>query len=468
MKKIPFWDSFKFKVTLLLIVSLLSITTLSIFLVYKHTLDSQFQELRNRLMAIAQTAVLAIDVDTLLEVPLNKEGINSAQYKVIADKLKAIKEANPSVWYIYIMAKTEKAGIWQFVVDPFPSGRMGRKAVVTSYPGDRYEAGRFPEMLKGFNGPSADKKLEQDEWGITLSGYAPIKDSNGNPVAVLGVDITADSVYLTQKEIERRAVFVLIVGMIISLALGTFISANVAHPVEKLREATSRIAAGSLEYRVHNIAGRDEIGELARAFNKMAGDLNDSRDKLMDYFYRTVQSFVRILEAKHQYTRGHSERVADYAQKIALKMGLTPEKVKLLGEIAILHDIGKIGVQESILNKPGKLTESEWAEIRRHPLIGEDILKPIILNEEMLAIVRGHHERYDSNGYPDKIGSGAINTFAAIVSVADAYDAMTSSRSYRQALSRQEAIDEIRKNRGLQFSPEIADVFLDVLNEEKI
>src|SRR3989338_328822 len=272
MKRIPFWDSFKFKVTLLLIVSLLSITTLSIFLVYKHSLDSQFQELRNRLMAIAQTAVLAIDLDTLLEVPLNKEGINSGQYKVIADKLKAIKEANPSVWYIYIMAKTEKAGIWQFVVDPFPSGRMGRKAVVTSYPGDRYEAGRFPEMLKGFDGPSADKKLEQDEWGITLSGYAPIRDKGGNPVAVLGVDITADSVYLTHKDIERRAVFVLIVGMIISLALGTFISANVAHPVEKLREATSRIAAGSLEYRVQ-ISGRDEIGELARAFNKMAQDM---------------------------------------------------------------------------------------------------------------------------------------------------------------------------------------------------
>ncbi|HLD41034.1 MAG TPA: HD-GYP domain-containing protein, partial [Candidatus Omnitrophota bacterium] len=457
----------KFKVTLLLIVSLLSITTLSIFLVYKHTLDSQFQELRNRLMAIAQTAVLAIDVDTLLEVPLNKEGINSPQYKVIADKLKAVKEANLSVWYIYIMAKTEREGVWQFVVDPFPSGRMGRKAVVTSYPGDRYEAGRFPGMLKGFSGPSADKKLEQDEWGITLSGYAPIRDKNGSPVAVLGVDITADSVYLTQKEIERRAVFVLIVGMIISLALGTFISAKVAHPVEKLREATSRIASGSLEYRVQ-ISGRDEIGELARAFNKMAGDLDESRGKLMDYFYRTVQSFVRILEAKHQYTRGHSERVADYAQKVALKMGLSAEKVKLLGEIAILHDIGKIGVQESILNKPGKLTESEWAEIRRHPLIGEDILKPIILNEEMLAIVRGHHERYDSNGYPDKIGAGSINTFAAIVSVADAYDAMTSSRSYRQALSRPEAIEEIRENRGRQFNPEIVDVFLEVLNEEKI
>ena len=127
MKKIPFWNSFKFKVILLLIVSLLSITTLSIFLVYKHTLDSQFQELRNRLMAIAQTAVLAIDVEALLEVPLNKEGINSPQYKVIADKLKAVKEANPSVWYIYIMAKTEKEGIWQFVVDPLPSGQMGRK-----------------------------------------------------------------------------------------------------------------------------------------------------------------------------------------------------------------------------------------------------------------------------------------------------------------------------------------------------
>ena len=466
MKKIPFWNSFKFKVILLLIVSLLSITTLSIFLVYKHTLDSQFQELRNRLMAIAQTAVLAIDVEALLEVPLNKEGINSPQYKVIADKLKAVKEANPSVWYIYIMAKTEKEGIWQFVVDPLPSGQMGRKGGVTSYPGDRYDAGRFPGMLKGFSGPSADKKLERDEWGITLSGYAPIKDSNNNPVAVLGVDITADSVYLTQKEIERRAVFVLIVGMIISLALGTFISAKVAHPVEKLREATSRLAVGNLEYRVQ-ISGRDEIGELARAFNKMAQDLQESRNSLIDFFYRGIQSFARILEAKHPYTRGHSERVAEYARKVAVKMGFSGDDVRVLGNLAVLHDIGKIGVREDILNKPGKLSEEEMEDIRRHPLIGEDILKPVITEKERLAIIRSHHERYDAGGYPDKIGGKDINVFAAIISVVDAYDAMTSTRSYRQALSRQEAIEEIRKNRGLQFNPEIVDVFLEVL-EEKI
>lgn len=465
MKKIPFWNSFKFKVTLLLIVSLLSITTLSIFLVYKHTLDSQFQELRNRLMAIAQTAVLAIDLDTLLEVPLNKDGVNSPQYKVIADKLKAVKEANPSVWYIYIMTKTEKDGLWQFVVDPDPSGRRGRKKVITAYPGDRYDAGRFPGMIKGFYWPSADKKLERDEWGITLSGYAPIKDSRGRPVAVLGVDITADSVYLTQKEIERRAIFVLIVVMVISLGLGMFISIKVASPVEKLREATSRLAVGHLEYRV-NVCGKDEIGELASSFNKMAQDLQESRNSLIDFFYRGIQSFARVLEAKDPYTRGHSERVAEYARQVALKMGFPQEDVRVLGNLALLHDIGKIGVREDVLNKPGRLSPEEMDEIRRHPLIGEEILRPVITEKERLAIIRSHHERYDSNGYPDKIGGKDINIFASIISVVDAYDAMTSSRSYRPALSRREAIEELNKNSGSQFNPQVVDVFLEVLEEK--
>ncbi len=131
--------------------------------------------------------------------------------------------------------------------------------------------------------------------------------------------------------------------------------------------------------------------------------------------------------------------------------------------MALLHDIRRFGIQEKILNKKDGLTEEEWEVVRKHPIIGEDILKPILLNEEMLAIVRGHHERYDGKGYPDKLSGDNINIFAAILFVADAYDAMTSLRAYRPALSKQEAIEELQKNRGTQFNPRVVDAFIQAL-----
>jgi len=138
----------------------------------------------------------------------------------------------------------------------------------------------------------------------------------------------------------------------------------------------------------------------------------------------------------------------------------------MLVTAALLHDIGKIGIKESILNKEGKLTTEEWDTIQKHPIIGEDIIKPVSISEEMLAIVRGHHERYDGAGYPDKINGENINIFTAIVSVADAYDAMISPRAYRPALSKEDSIEQLQINRGSQFHPEVVDTLIELLKTE--
>lgn len=457
--------SFQTRVTLVLILSMLFIGAMSNFLIYKFALDSQFNQLRDKLEVIAQTAALMVDADTLLEVPLNQEGINTAQYKIISERLNKIREVNPPIHYIYTMTKTAQEGIWQFIVDADIPTEEEIKKGTTSYPGDKYNASRFPEMLEAFDGPSADRELGIDEWGTVLSGYAPIRDKNGESVAVLGVDIKADDVYRIQKEVHLRAIFVLGLGIIFSILLGMLFSKGITNPVKKLVEGTRHISKGDLQYQVE-VKGGDEISELARSFNRMAVSLHVSRRRLHNYFYRIVQSLVLILEARDHYTRGHSERVAEYAEKIALKMGFSQEKTELLKETGVLHDIGKLGVQESILNKKEKLTEEEWEMIRRHPVIGEDILKPVLLNPEMLAIVRGHHERYDGKGYPDKLSGQNINIFAQILSVADAYDAMTSPRAYRSAFGKEKAIEELDENRGTQFNPEIVDAFLQVLQEE--
>ncbi len=446
---------------LVLVLSMFFVGAMNNFLIYKFALDSQLDALRNQLMIIAQTAVLVIDADTLMRVSLNPEGVNAPQYKNIAQKLQKIKEINLPIKYIYTMTKTEEKGIWQFIVDPSPLNEED-----ASYPGDKYNVARFPEMLKGFDIPSADKKLEVDEWGVTLSGYAPIRDKKGKAVAMLGIDISADDVYLTQREIRKRAVFTLVLGIIFSLSLGMLVSNRIADPIRKLAEGTRRIAKGDLQYQVE-IKGRNEISELANSFNEMAGSLSESQKKLHDYFYRAMESLVRLLEAKDAYTRGHSGRVAEYTEKIALKMNFPQKEVESLRKIAKVHDIGKLGIQKSILNKKEKLNEREWKIIQEHPIIGEKILKPIVFNKKMLAIVRGHHERYDGKGYPDGIKGDDIAISSQIVSVADTYDAMTSTRAYRIALSKEEAIEELQKNSGIQFNSLVVKAFLKVLGREE-
>jgi len=464
MAGIRLFRSFQAKLILALVLSMLFAVAVNNLLIYRFTLNSQFKELRDKLKTIAQTAALVIDPQILSQIPLNHKGMSTPQYRITTEKLKRIKEVNPSIKHIYIMAKTDKEGILQFVADPTTPTKEDIEKGLTSYPGDKYNAKEFPQMLQAFKGPSADKKLEVDEWGVSLSGYAPILDKKGKAIAILGMDIMADNIHRLRKEVNKRAILILVLGLIISLLLGLLISRRISNPIKKLVEGTRHIASGDLQYRVE-VKGADEISELARDFNQMAGSLYESRKKLLNYFYRVVQSFVRALEAKDHYTRGHSDRVAEYTEKIALKMGLPKEKVALLKKTALLHDIGKIGINESILNKEEKLTDEEWETIRKHPVIGGDILKPVALSEEMLEVVKGHHERYDGKGYPDKISGQNINILTAIVSVADAYDAMTSTRAYRPALSKEEAIEQLRKNSSIQFNPKVIDAFLQILQK---
>jgi len=464
MANIRLFRSFQAKLILALILSMLFAVAVNNLLIYRFTLNSRFKELRNKLKIIAQTAALVIDPQALSQIPLNHKGMNTPQYRITTEKLKRIKEANPSIKHIYIMAKTDKEGILQFVADPTIPTKEDIEKGLTSYPGDKYNAKEFPQMLQAFKGPSADKKLEVDKWGVSLSGYAPILDKEGKAIAILGMDMMADSIDRLRKEINKRAILITVLGLIVSLLLGLLISRRISNPVKKLVAGTRHIASGDLQYRVE-VKGADEINELAKDFNQMAGSLYESRKELLNYFYRVVQSFVRALEAKDHYTRGHSDRVAEYTEKIALKMGLPKEKVALLKETALLHDIGKIGINESILNKKEKLTDEEWETIRKHPVIGRDILKPVALSEEMLEVVKGHHERYDGKGYPDNISGQNINILTAIVSVADAYDAMTSTRAYRPALSKEEAIEQLRKNSGIQFNPKVIDAFLQILQK---
>lgn len=178
---------------------------------------------------------------------------------------------------------------------------------------------------------------------------------------------------------------------------------------------------------------------------------------------QSIMAIANTIDAKDAYTKGHSERVAEYSAVIAKEMGWEDEEVQLLYNIALLHDIGKIGIPDSILNKPGRLTDEEFAIIKQHTVTGGEILKDIHSMQNAFIAARYHHERYDGKGYPSRLKGEEIPLYARVIAVADAYDAMTSNRVYRKKLSNQIVIDELKKGMGTQFDPKIAGVFIDIL-----
>ena len=175
---------------------------------------------------------------------------------------------------------------------------------------------------------------------------------------------------------------------------------------------------------------------------------------------RTINSLVAAIDFKDHLTKRHSDNVKQYAFLIAEHMGLSKEEIKTLKEACQLHDLGKIGVHDYILTKPGKLTPKEWSEIQSHSLAGAMILKPFHFLNKVVEIVRQHHERFDGTGYPDGIKGKNICMGARIMTVADSYDAMVSKRPYKDPISPNKAVAEIKRNRGKQFDPVVVDAFL--------
>ncbi len=189
---------------------------------------------------------------------------------------------------------------------------------------------------------------------------------------------------------------------------------------------------------------------------------------LQQHFFQTIDGFLKALEAKDEYTRGHSERVRNYCAMIAKELKLDTNYVKIISQAALLHDIGKISVDLSELNHPGRLNEKQRNLFKLHPTIGKTILEPIGLLKPVIPMVYHHHENFDGSGYPNGLSGEEIPLGARILAVADSFDAMTSDRAYRKALSTEKATGELQAFIGKQFDPKIVEVFLVALKREGI
>jgi HD-GYP domain-containing protein (c-di-GMP phosphodiesterase class II) len=190
--------------------------------------------------------------------------------------------------------------------------------------------------------------------------------------------------------------------------------------------------------------------------------------ELRDAYFDSIAALASALDASDPYTRGHSDRVTDYAKKVARAMGLSESEIESIEFAGRLHDIGKIGIDRSILRKRSRLNDREYHEMQKHPNMGASIAGKLKFLKKAEGYVRHHHERYDGGGYPDGIKSEQIPIGARILGVVDAFDAMTSDRPYRPALSVDIAVDELEKGLGKQFDPDIAKVFIELLKNGEV
>lgn len=206
--------------------------------------------------------------------------------------------------------------------------------------------------------------------------------------------------------------------------------------------------------------------ELVRLQRDLAGEVERKTKENERLSLHVVQTLAEAIDAKDRYTNGHSGRVAEYSKEIAARFGYSQKEQDDIYMIGLLHDVGKIGVPDDVINKPGKLTESEFALIKKHPSVGDRILKNIEEMPELSIGARWHHERYDGRGYPDGLKGEDIPEVARMIAVADAYDAMSSTRSYRGILSQEEIRKEIENGKGTQFDPAFADIMLGIIDED--
>lgn len=256
--------------------------------------------------------------------------------------------------------------------------------------------------------------------------------------------------------------------IIITYSLFAKIQDRLRQSYIKISDWTNKIKSGDLTTRL-TFSKNSDLYYIAEAFNSMKDimqelivenenkiqELNDKNELLLSTNKDLCASLVNAIEAKDKYTLGHSERVADYSVQIAKKLKLSDEDIEDIRVAGMLHDVGKIGISDDILNKTSRLTNSEFEEVKKHPAIGSWILNTLDLPENTMNAINYHHERFDGKGYPLGLKGKELSLSTQIVSLSDAYDAMTSDRPYRKAMTHEEAICELKKCSNTQFNPDL-------------
>ena len=269
--------------------------------------------------------------------------------------------------------------------------------------------------------------------------------------------------FITVIEMRDATYRLGVLVMIISLIIAVFAAKSITRPIDQLARTARAIAARDFSVRA-NVRNRTEIGELAQGFNVMAEDLQQYIDDLKQasqenrqLFIDSIEMIAAAVDAKDPYTKGHSARVSQYSVILAREMGLDDQEIEKIRASATLHDVGKIGVDDRVLQKPGVLTDEEFDLMKRHTIIGFEIVRQVQQLADTLPGIRWHHESLDGSGYPDGIQGDEIPLLVRIISVADTFDAITTDRPYQAGRDFPTALEILKKHAGTRYDPIVAD-----------
>jgi HD-GYP domain-containing protein (c-di-GMP phosphodiesterase class II) len=288
-----------------------------------------------------------------------------------------------------------------------------------------------------------------------LGTYSPVTNLNWAVV----VQKLRDDAYSSVFEMQRTARILAIFAVAISIGIGIIAARRITNPLEVLTESSHAIARGDFSQRVQ-LKSRTEIGELASTFNFMSEELEQFVQDLKraaaenrELFMNSIQMLAGAVDEKDPYTRGHSDRVTKYSVLIAKEMGMPEDFLERIRVSAQLHDVGKIGIEDRILKKPGALTAEEFEIMKTHTTKGANILRPVAQLQEMIPGIELHHESLDGRGYPHGLKGDEIPLLPRIIAVADTFDALTTNRPYQQAHDCEDALRIIHSISGKRLDP---------------
>src|SRR6266704_3268855 len=314
--------------------------------------------------------------------------------------------------------------------------------------------------------------IEEGRKAELIGTYSTIPDLAWTVIAQRSLEEARDDAGV--RELNAQALTFVLVVIAAAVVLGYLFAVGISTPIRALAASTRAISRGEFHERAP-VRGAAEISELAETFNSMAGDIEEFVEQLKqaatenhDLFLGSIRMLAAAIDEKDPYTRGHSGRVAKYSVIVGQQLGLEAADLDRLRISALLHDVGKIGVDDNVLKKPGKLTPEEFDLMKQHPLKGANIMRPVAQLKEMLPGIELHHEHMDGCGYPHGLRGDAIPMMAHIIAVVDTLDAMTTNRPYQSAMDLEFAMNKILSFAGTKFDPAVVEALDRAVRAKKI
>ena len=293
----------------------------------------------------------------------------------------------------------------------------------------------------------------------------PWEGRGNDDLGLIGVSLPRTFLVRASNATRLQITGLASLSLLLVILLGVYIASVITRPLRNLVEASAEVAGGNLQVQIMP-RGNDEVTVLTRSFNNMISSLNQSKDDLLNAYDRTLEGWSMALELRDQDTEGHTRRVAELTLELSQLMGYEGEELVHIRRGALLHDIGKMGIPDSILLKPGALSSEEWSVMRRHPEFAYQLLWPIEYLRPAISIPYSHHEWWNGNGYPQGLTGEDIPLPARIFAVIDVWDAMRSDRPYRKAVAESEVCEYLLESKGVHFDGRVVEAFFELLGSK--